>query len=431
MTYISKNISLEELDKQLLFEKSMKKFYSFSGSLIVVFFIIFSIISLYLNYSVNTIFGVFIFIISNAILFIIFRLVELAKIKSVKKRYHLTTDIIDLDRLKENVVEDLRFFCSNHLKISELDKSIFKTYEIEKILKLKAEIKPLIDVYERLDFPKLDNQTNFYLLKFYNALDYIKRNPEKHNYFINESVEWVFDVQENKESLVINENQSDEVIIEIEPLINETDNLEEKTTITEFENLDDSESKNLDIERDKTNFPVTDLQKFEILSNPSADVLNEKSKVARLIDWEKIGIYKSMIGLMGEELVFELEKNKLLESGKNDLALKVKHVSVDYGDGLGYDIISYDENGNEMYIEVKSSIGELNANIYFSQNELEVMNDIGEQYHVYRVYKLDIDNRTFEIEKYNGSSAIFERFNFIPDSFTLKRKSNEEGEFLS
>lgn len=36
------------------------------------------------------------------------------------------------------------------------------------------------------------------------------------------------------------------------------------------------------------------------------------------------------------------------------------------GDGLGYDILSYDRNGNPMYIEVKTTAGPGNGSIFIT-----------------------------------------------------------------
>jgi Domain of unknown function (DUF3883) len=42
-----------------------------------------------------------------------------------------------------------------------------------------------------------------------------------------------------------------------------------------------------------------------------------------------------------------------------DLALKVKHLSKEVGDGLGYDIHSFDLNGSDRLLEVKNNIRNL------------------------------------------------------------------------
>ena len=66
-------------------------------------------------------------------------------------------------------------------------------------------------------------------------------------------------------------------------------------------------------------------------------------------------------GLEGEKFVLEIEKQRLLSHENVKLREKVeeiKHVSQVDGDGLGYDILSYDMIDDcikEIYIEVKST----------------------------------------------------------------------------
>ena len=76
---------------------------------------------------------------------------------------------------------------------------------------------------------------------------------------------------------------------------------------------------------------------------------------------------KQLKGREAEEYVYNYEKEKLTTEGRPDLALKVKDRSLELG--LGYDILSYNKEGEEKHIEVKSS----NSNsFYLSKNELEV-----------------------------------------------------------
>lgn len=90
------------------------------------------------------------------------------------------------------------------------------------------------------------------------------------------------------------------------------------------------------------------------------------------IDYEQLYRKQRNIGNDGERFVFLSEKNKLKEWGRNDLSERVEWVSEKYGDGLGYDISSFDKNGNEIFIEVKTtseSGGRLQ--FYMSDNEVE------------------------------------------------------------
>jgi hypothetical protein len=95
---------------------------------------------------------------------------------------------------------------------------------------------------------------------------------------------------------------------------------------------------------------------------------------------------KKRIGDLGELFVVQLEKDKLKKANKPQLAKKVAHHAKDQGDGLGYDVLSFDEQGNEMFIEVKATKSNKNTPFFITRNELERSKKEQEKYFVYRVY---------------------------------------------
>ncbi|MES2398096.1 MAG: DUF3883 domain-containing protein, partial [Bacteroidota bacterium] len=91
------------------------------------------------------------------------------------------------------------------------------------------------------------------------------------------------------------------------------------------------------------------------------------------------------LGDKGEALVKQREIEFL--HGKNlfDKAALVEIVQ----DGKGYDVLSFDEYGNEKYIEVKTTTGNEYAPFYLSENEVDFMRLHLNQYCIYRVYHYD------------------------------------------
>ncbi|MES3011743.1 MAG: DUF3883 domain-containing protein [Pseudomonadota bacterium] len=61
------------------------------------------------------------------------------------------------------------------------------------------------------------------------------------------------------------------------------------------------------------------------------------------------------LGLAGEEFIVQFEHWRLNQLGQARLADKVDHVSQSKGDGLGYDVLSFDADGKERFIEVKTT----------------------------------------------------------------------------
>lgn len=90
---------------------------------------------------------------------------------------------------------------------------------------------------------------------------------------------------------------------------------------------------------------------------------------------EKQKRYKR-IGDLGEEIVLQYEQERC----PADLAGKVEHSSKIQGDGLGYDILSFDKSGSPKYIEVKSTTGNRERTFFITGNELARSKQEGENY---------------------------------------------------
>lgn len=78
------------------------------------------------------------------------------------------------------------------------------------------------------------------------------------------------------------------------------------------------------------------------------------------------------LGTRGELIVIEFEKKQLINANRKDLANKIVHIAKD-DDSAGYDIKSFDVNGNEKLIEVKATkLPPGRAQFFISINEKEV-----------------------------------------------------------
>ena len=102
------------------------------------------------------------------------------------------------------------------------------------------------------------------------------------------------------------------------------------------------------------------------------------------------------LGKIGEQFVFDLERYRLRTSGRDDLSQKVQWVARDIGDGLGFDILSFDEiDDSEKMVEVKTTgLGKFFP-FFVTANELNCSVDIPEQYHLYRVFDFGREPRLF------------------------------------
>lgn len=92
------------------------------------------------------------------------------------------------------------------------------------------------------------------------------------------------------------------------------------------------------------------------------------------------------LGLAGEMFVLEYEVRRLHFIGKKRLADRVEHVSKTRGDGLGYDILSFEENGKESFVEVKTTSSSSLTPFFISANELRFSKQHDEQFRLARVF---------------------------------------------
>ncbi|MBI3868662.1 MAG: DUF3883 domain-containing protein [Verrucomicrobia bacterium] len=93
------------------------------------------------------------------------------------------------------------------------------------------------------------------------------------------------------------------------------------------------------------------------------------------------------LGLAGEKLVLEFEHKRLWQAGKMDLANRVEHVADTTGDHLGFDIKSFETDGRDRLIEVKTTrFGPLTP-FFASKNEVEVSDTREAEYQLYRLFR--------------------------------------------
>lgn len=101
------------------------------------------------------------------------------------------------------------------------------------------------------------------------------------------------------------------------------------------------------------------------------------------------------LGLAGEEFVLRVEHERLWTAGQRTLAERIEHVSRTQGDGLGYDILSFDDDGRERLIEVKTTRYGVMTPFFATRNEVEVSEREAARYRLYRVFKFAEHPRLF------------------------------------
>ncbi len=131
------------------------------------------------------------------------------------------------------------------------------------------------------------------------------------------------------------------------------------------------------------------------------------------VDWDKKRKTSKRLGNLGENLVLLNEKRKLERIGLFEKANQVQKVL----DGNGYDIKSFNEKGEEIHIEVKTTTKSKEEPFYMSINEKCFSKDNPENYFLYRLYNYNFTHNTANF--YCLTSDKLKDVSFSPISFEV------------
>jgi len=124
----------------------------------------------------------------------------------------------------------------------------------------------------------------------------------------------------------------------------------------------------------------------------------------------------AITGSKGEVLVFNQEKTRLSSQGRKDLARKIERVSLQ-DDSLGFDILSFEQDGRERPIEVKTSVrATQHIRFYITSSEFRASTSL-KNYNLYYVDKVNKPRPRISMfaDPFRGS-----QFQVSPDSFIVE-----------
>jgi len=104
------------------------------------------------------------------------------------------------------------------------------------------------------------------------------------------------------------------------------------------------------------------------------------------------------LGEAGEQFVINFETARLIYGGNERLADQVEQVSKTQGPSAGFDVLSFEEDGRERLIEVKTTKYGKETPFYLTPNELSVSGKASAHYHLYRVFKFRLSPRLYTIQ---------------------------------
>lgn len=140
-------------------------------------------------------------------------------------------------------------------------------------------------------------------------------------------------------------------------------------------------------------------------------VVPDRTAVSR--DYVAREARNSALGSAGELLVLEYEKFRLLSAGKSQLAEKVEHVSATRGDGLGFDILSFEASGKERFVEVKTTAFAIETPFFASRNEVDFAREKLDQFHLYRLFDFRKSPKLFALQGDIGQYCALDPVSYL------------------
>jgi hypothetical protein len=157
------------------------------------------------------------------------------------------------------------------------------------------------------------------------------------------------------------------------------------------------------VEREASVVPLQDIRGILVeppIASRVAEAAVARTYVRRLTrcDYLEREARNRSLGFAGEEFVATFEARRLHAGGHVGLSNRVEHVSKTQGDGLGYDVLSFEPSGKERFIEVKTTAFGPLTPFYVSRNELSFSQDCAAQFVLSRVHEFRTAPKVFELK---------------------------------
>ena len=151
--------------------------------------------------------------------------------------------------------------------------------------------------------------------------------------------------------------------------------------------------------------PTVDDILAALVATPEPTAIQRKVREkARRPDRPRLGVNylelearNSELGLRGEEFVINFERAWLIRSGQDRLAARVEQVSVTRGDGLGYDVLSFEPDSRERLLEVKTTKYGRYIPFFATPKEVDVSERDRDKYHLCRVFDFRTQPQFFRV----------------------------------
>jgi hypothetical protein len=113
----------------------------------------------------------------------------------------------------------------------------------------------------------------------------------------------------------------------------------------------------------------------------------EKPRKRGIVNYLETEASNRSLGEAGEEFIMNFEVARLVSDRQEILAAKVERVSQTHGDSAGFDILSFESDGRERLVEVKTTRYGKYTPFFLSRNELRTSDAYTSQYALYRLFQ--------------------------------------------
>ncbi len=131
---------------------------------------------------------------------------------------------------------------------------------------------------------------------------------------------------------------------------------------------------------------------------PPPEDLERMTAIARKYDVAERDARNRALGRAGEARDLAHERASLFAARRTDLAERIRWVSDVDGDGAGYDILSFEPDGRDRLIEVKTTHGWERTPFHITRNELAVAEARRDDWRLMRLWSFAREPRAFELQ---------------------------------
>lgn len=154
--------------------------------------------------------------------------------------------------------------------------------------------------------------------------------------------------------------------------------------------------------------PIIYVNPPEFDQNRTKNVSKHFHRTIRGINFPSYGDWRYRLNKAGQEYVLYAEIDRLYLAGRNDLSKKVNWVADSNDEDVGYNILSFDNNGEERLLGVKTTIGAMHNPFFLTLNEYTVSEANKSSYRLIRLFEFGIKPKAYRLSPPLGESLRLE-----------------------